>query len=142
MICRPDHNLQDIRAKIFPLKRRKVNAPEVAPSVSLPVKRKERSLSSLVVSTPKVSMQAGLTGKRSRALTRKAAALRGCSFSGEERAKREDSAEDHPRSSGSPDSHDKMQVKREKEFDSLFITIEFILILLQTKQVQCFMPRK
>ncbi|KAM5561607.1 E3 ubiquitin protein ligase DRIP2-like [Rosa sericea] len=105
---RPDHNLQDIRAKIFPLKRRKVNAPE-SPSVSSPVKRKERSLSSLVVSTPKVSVQAGLTGKRSRALTRKAAALRGCSFSVEGASKREESSEDHPRSSSSPDAQDKMQ---------------------------------
>ncbi|XP_050380620.1 E3 ubiquitin protein ligase DRIP2-like [Argentina anserina] len=105
---RPDHNLQDIRAKIFPLKRLKVNAPESL-SVSLPVKRKERSLSSLVVSTPKVSAQAGLTGKRSRALTRKAAASRGCSFSVEGAAKREESSEDHPRSSSSPDAQDKMQ---------------------------------
>ena len=56
-ICRPDHNLQDIRAKFFPLKRRKVEAPEVTPTNSLPVKRKERSLSSLVVSTPKVLIQ-------------------------------------------------------------------------------------
>ncbi|XP_004302060.1 PREDICTED: E3 ubiquitin protein ligase DRIP2-like [Fragaria vesca subsp. vesca] len=105
---RPDHNLQDIRAKIFPLKRRKINAPE-SPSVTLPVKRKERSLSSLVVSTRKVPVQAGLTGKRSRALTRKAAALRECSFSVEGTSKREDSSEDHPRSSSSPDAQDKMQ---------------------------------
>lgn len=128
LICRPDHNLQDIRAKIFPLKRRKIDAPEitpevtpevtheVTPSISLPVKRKERSLSSLVVSTPKVPMQTGLTGRRSRALTRKAAALRGCSFSAEEPMKRDDSTEDHPMSSSSTESLDrgarnKMQVK-------------------------------
>lgn len=128
LICRPDHNLQDIRAKIFPLKRRKIDAPEitpevtpevtheVTPSISLPVKRKERSLSSLVVSTPKVPMQTGLTGRRSRALTRKAAALRGCSFSAEEPVKRDDSTEDHPMSSSSTETLDrgprnKMQVK-------------------------------
>ncbi|BFG37165.1 hypothetical protein CerSpe_234390 [Prunus speciosa] len=116
---RPDHNLQDIRAKIFPLKRRKIDAPEitpevtpevtheVTPSISLPVKRKERSLSSLVVSTPKVPMQTGLTGRRSRALTRKAAALRGCSFSAEEPVKRDDSTEDHPMSSSSTESLDR-----------------------------------
>ncbi|KAI3972858.1 hypothetical protein MKX01_019516 [Papaver californicum] len=46
---RPDHNLQDLRAKIFPFKRRKVKAPEATPpTIPLPVRRKERSLSSLV----------------------------------------------------------------------------------------------
>ncbi|XVF57224.1 hypothetical protein PTKIN_Ptkin06aG0187300 [Pterospermum kingtungense] len=54
---RPDHNLQDIRAKIF--KRRKTKAPEAIPSVSPPAKRKERSLSSLMGSTLKVPMQSG-----------------------------------------------------------------------------------
>ena len=104
---RPDHNLQDIRSKIFPLKRRKINAPEVTPSITLPVKRKERSLSSLVVSTPKVPMQTGLTGRRTKAVARRAAALRGCSFAVEEPAKREDSAEEHSLSSSSPESHTK-----------------------------------
>ncbi|EOA40547.1 hypothetical protein CARUB_v10009276mg [Capsella rubella] len=65
---RPDHNLQDLRAKIFPLKRKKVKAPEI---VSLPAKRKERSISSLVVTTPRVSAQTGTTGRRSKASTRK-----------------------------------------------------------------------
>lgn len=116
MTCRPDHNLQDIRAKIFPLRRRKVNAPEVTTPVSLPVKRKERSLSSLVVSTPKVPIQTGLTGRRTKAVARKAAPLRGCSFAVEGSVKREDSVEDHPVSSSSPESQvkfgrNKMQVK-------------------------------
>lgn len=115
MPCRPDHNLQDIRAKIFPLRRRKINAPEVAPPISLPVKRKERSLSSLVVSTPKVPMQTGLTGRRTKAVARRTAALRGSSFAAEDTVKREDSAEDHPLSSSSPESQNrsvrnKMQV--------------------------------
>ncbi|CAK9314859.1 unnamed protein product [Citrullus colocynthis] len=102
---RPDHNLQDIRAKIFPLKRRKISAPEVSPLASLPVKRKERSLSSLVVNTPKVSMQSGgLTGRRSKNVARKAAALRGCSFGIEEPLKKEeDSGEDRTASSSSSD---------------------------------------
>lgn len=117
IICRPDHNLQDIRAKIFPLKRRKVEAPEVTPTNSLPVKRKERSLSSLVVSTPKVPMQTGLTGRRTKA-ARKAAAIRGGGFAVEEHAKKEDSAEDHPVSSSSHDSQNKIsrnkrQVKKD-----------------------------
>lgn len=116
MMCRPDHNLQDIRAKIFPLRRRKVNAPEVTTPVSLPAKRKERSLSSLVVSTPKVPMHTGLTGRRTKAVTRKAAALRGCTFVVEGSVKREDFVEDHPVSSSSPESQvkfsrNKMQVR-------------------------------
>ncbi|XP_022946124.1 E3 ubiquitin protein ligase DRIP2-like isoform X1 [Cucurbita moschata] len=102
---RPDHNLQDIRAKIFPLKRRKITAPEVSPLASLPIKRKERSLSSLVVNTPKVPMQSGgLTGRRSKNVARKGAALRGCSFGIEEPLKKEeDSGEDHSASSSSSD---------------------------------------
>ncbi|XP_042048517.1 E3 ubiquitin protein ligase DRIP2-like [Salvia splendens] len=75
---RPDHNLQDVRAKIFPHKRIKVKAPEVVTPVALPAKRKERSLSSLVVSTPRVSAQVGMTGRRSRSIARKAS--RGSSF--------------------------------------------------------------
>lgn len=108
MTCRPDHNLQDIRAKIFPLKRRKINAPEVTSSVPLPVKRKERSLSSLVVNTPKVPIQTGLTGRRTKAVARRAAALRGCSFAAGEPVKREDSVEDHSLNSSSPESQNKI----------------------------------
>ncbi|XLU30770.1 hypothetical protein S245_066836 [Arachis hypogaea] len=87
---RADHNLQDIRAKIFPYKKRKtkIKEPEVLPSVSPPAKRKERSLSSLVA--PKVSAQTGLTGKRTKTVSRKAAALRGCSFILEESIKKEE----------------------------------------------------
>ncbi|KAH9699177.1 E3 ubiquitin protein ligase DRIP2 [Citrus sinensis] len=110
---RPDHNLQDIRAKIFPFKRRKVQAPEVMPSISLPAKRKERSLSSLVVSTPKVPQHTGLTGKRTKGSTRKAAALRGCGFMLED--KKESSIEDHPMSSSSPDSLNKNAQNRRQE---------------------------
>ncbi|XP_015875346.1 E3 ubiquitin protein ligase DRIP2 isoform X1 [Ziziphus jujuba] len=113
---RPDHNLQDIRAKIFPLRRRKINAPEVTTPISLPVKRKERSLSSLVVSTPKVPIQTGLTGRRTKAVARKAAALRGCSFAVEGSIKREDSVEDHPASSSSPESQ--VKFTRNKMQDS------------------------
>ena len=105
IICRKDHNLQDIRAKIFPLKRRKVEAPEVTHTNSLPVKRKKRSLSSLVVNTPKVPIQTGLTGRRIKA------AIRGV-FAVEEHNKKEDSAEDHPVSSSSHDSQNKVTRNR------------------------------
>ncbi|XP_075658305.1 E3 ubiquitin protein ligase DRIP2-like isoform X1 [Castanea sativa] len=113
IICRPDHNLQDIRAKIFPHKRRKVEAPEVTPTNSLPVKRKERSLSSLVVSTPKVPMQTGLTGRRTKAARK--AAIRG-GFAVEEHTKKEDSAEDHPVSSSSHDSQNKITRNKRQNF--------------------------
>ncbi|XP_061970443.1 E3 ubiquitin protein ligase DRIP2-like [Populus nigra] len=103
---RPDHNLQDVRSKIFPYKRRKVEAPEVVESVTLPViRRKERSLSSLVVSTPKVSTQTTTTGRRTKPFPRKAAALRGSGFSIEKPIKKEhDHAEDSPESSSSPET--------------------------------------
>ncbi|CAA7037894.1 unnamed protein product [Microthlaspi erraticum] len=64
---RPDHILQDLRAKLFPLKRKRERAPEVVSSITLPARRKERSISSLVVSTPRVSAQTGTTGKRTKA---------------------------------------------------------------------------
>uniref|UniRef100_A0A0A9CYU7 RING-type domain-containing protein n=1 Tax=Arundo donax TaxID=35708 RepID=A0A0A9CYU7_ARUDO len=73
---RADHNLQDVRSKVFPFKRKKINAEDVESPITLPVKRKERSISSLVVNTPRIT-PAGSTGRRTRAVTRKAAALRG-----------------------------------------------------------------
>ncbi|GLT36414.1 hypothetical protein SLA2020_237780 [Shorea laevis] len=111
---RPDHNLQDVRAKIFPLKRRKVKAPEVVPPVTLPARRKERSLSQLVVNAPKVSTQA-MTGRRTKAVTRKAAVLRGSSFSMEKTVKKEeDSTDDHQESASSPETLNKFtQNKRQ-----------------------------
>ncbi|CAK9179289.1 unnamed protein product [Ilex paraguariensis] len=113
---RPDNNLQDVRAKIFPFKRRKVEAPEVVPSVSLPVKRKERSLSSLVVSTPRVSSKSALTKRRSKSIARKA--LRCTRFSIEKLVKKEEnSVEDHPESSSSPETLNKFtQNTRQNSF--------------------------
>ncbi|KAL2540646.1 E3 ubiquitin protein ligase DRIP2 [Abeliophyllum distichum] len=103
---RPDHNLQDVRTKIFPYKRRKVQAPDVVTPVTLPAKRKERSLSSLVVGTPRVSIQSGMTGRRSKSVARKAS--RGSSFTIEKPFKKEeDSMEDHPDSSSSPETLNK-----------------------------------
>ncbi|EES17330.1 hypothetical protein BDA96_08G172800 [Sorghum bicolor] len=73
---RADHNIQDVRSKVFPFKRKKVNAEEAESPITLPVKVKERSISSLVVNTPRVAPAAS-TRRRTRAVTRKAAALRG-----------------------------------------------------------------
>ncbi|XP_047310804.1 E3 ubiquitin protein ligase DRIP2-like isoform X2 [Impatiens glandulifera] len=88
---RPDHSLQDIRAKIFPYKRRQSKTPQVVlpSSVSPPVKRKERSLSSLVVTTPKVPMHIVFTGRTAKPALRKMN-FRGPSSSIKESAPSED----------------------------------------------------
>ncbi|KAK1287065.1 E3 ubiquitin protein ligase DRIP2 [Acorus calamus] len=116
---RPDHSLQDIRAKIFPFRRRKVKAPEVNPSIALPVRRKERSLSSLVVNTPRVSTQTGLTGRRTKSVARKAGPLRGAASVIEESNKNEeDNAEAHLESSSSPETLSKIaQNKRQNLYN-------------------------
>lgn len=109
LVIRPDHNLQDVRARIFPFKKRKVEAPEVTPSVTLPVRRKERSLSSLVVSTPRVSSQNAMTGRRSKAVARKTSALRGSRFPIEKPVKKEeDSEEDRAESSSSRETQNRL----------------------------------
>ncbi|KAM0929665.1 hypothetical protein ACQ4PT_001676 [Festuca glaucescens] len=65
---RPDHNIQNIRNKVFPRKA-EVDASKV-PNITSPAKRKERSLSSLVVETPKIATQTSLTGQRTKAVRR------------------------------------------------------------------------
>ncbi|CAL9153630.1 unnamed protein product [Musa hybrid cultivar] len=74
---RADHNLQDLRAKIFPLKKKKAGAPDTVPSIELPVKRKEISLSSLVVNSPRIATQTGLTGRRKKVVGSRAATIHG-----------------------------------------------------------------
>lgn len=65
MVYRADHNLQDLRAKLFPTEIEKANKEnEVVPLTRLPVKRKERSLSSLVVTAPRASVQSSMTRRR------------------------------------------------------------------------------
>ncbi|KAK3149945.1 hypothetical protein QOZ80_3AG0225140 [Eleusine coracana subsp. coracana] len=94
---RADHSLQDVRSKLFPFKRKKIKAEEVPSPDSLPTKRKERSISSLVVNTPKVK-PTSLTGRRTRAVARKAAAaLRGLGPVIEDPVKKEiDSGDNQP----------------------------------------------
>ncbi|KZV54369.1 hypothetical protein F511_03624 [Dorcoceras hygrometricum] len=96
---RPDHNLQDIRARLFPYKRTHTKAPEVVTPVTLPAKRKERSLSSLVVSTPRVSTQSLMIGRRSKSIARKAS--RGSSLITEKKFRKEEDSSDHLESSSS-----------------------------------------
>ncbi|KAE8022605.1 hypothetical protein FH972_008391 [Carpinus fangiana] len=72
---RADHNVQDLRAKLFPSVRKKIKATEAITSVPLPGKRKERSLSSLGVSTTRLSAHSGLIGRRIKSAARKCLAL-------------------------------------------------------------------
>ncbi|XP_062212694.1 E3 ubiquitin protein ligase DRIP2-like isoform X2 [Phragmites australis] len=64
---RVDHSLQYVRSKIFPFKKQKVKAQEVTSPFTSPIKRKERSLSSLTIHAPQVSMQKCLTKRRTKA---------------------------------------------------------------------------
>lgn len=109
---RPDHNLQDIRTTIFTYKRIQIKAPEVVTPVTFPAKRKERSLSSLVVSTPRVSTQSGMTGRRSKSMARKAS--RGSSFIVEKHFRKEEESSDHPESSRSREMLTKFTQKARK----------------------------
>ncbi|KAJ0093593.1 hypothetical protein Patl1_25235 [Pistacia atlantica] len=63
---RGDNNLQDLRLKLFPSRRSNSAAPEAVCSIQLPARRKERSLSSLVVSTPKVPAKSSQNRRRSK----------------------------------------------------------------------------
>ncbi|KAE8696939.1 E3 ubiquitin protein ligase DRIP2 [Hibiscus syriacus] len=115
---RPDHTLQDVRAKIFPLKRRKEKEPKALPPVTLPTRRKERSLSSLVVNAPKVSTQTTMTARRTQGFARKASAFRGSGFPVKKPVKRErDSVEDHQESASSPETLNKF-TQNKRQFTS------------------------
>ncbi|GAU33248.1 hypothetical protein TSUD_333710 [Trifolium subterraneum] len=109
----PDHSKLNIRYIVFPSKRREVKEPEVVAAsvepVPLPAKRKERSLSSLVVNTPRVSAQSSLTGRRTKP-TRKASSLRSSSFSIEKSIKQEEELlNNRPESSSSPETSNKLR---------------------------------
>ncbi|CAN7010849.1 unnamed protein product [Brassica oleracea var. botrytis] len=110
---RPDHILQDLKAKIFTPKRKRERAPEVVSSITLPARRKERSISSLVVSTPRVSAQTGTTGKRTKSLMRKDVRGSG-SFTKRTVKKEEEFGDDHTESGSSPETlKDLTQSKRQ-----------------------------
>lgn len=136
LITRPDHNLEDLRSRIFPSKRRKVRTPEVAPVILPPVRRKERSLSSLVVNSPRVSSHATTTGKRTAAAAvRIAAILRTPKVPNEKRVKKEDdSAEERSESSSSLETSDKFN--QNKRLVKKANTVLSFLLLLSSS---CFM---
>ncbi|XP_010510330.1 PREDICTED: E3 ubiquitin protein ligase DRIP2 isoform X1 [Camelina sativa] len=109
---KPDHILQDLRTKLFPLKRKR----ESVSSNTLPARRKERSISSLVVSTPRVAAQAGTTGKRTKTATRKDVRGSG-SFTKRVVKKEEEFGDDNTESASSPETlkkftQNKRQVKK------------------------------
>ncbi|TVU44571.1 hypothetical protein EJB05_04016 [Eragrostis curvula] len=64
---RVDHSLQYVRSKVFPSKRQKIEAAEVTPPFTSPIKRKEKSLSSLTIHAPQVSLQKCMTKRRTKA---------------------------------------------------------------------------
>lgn len=135
MISRVDHSLQDVRSKLFPFKRKKINAEEVPSSISLPTKVKERSISSLVVDTPKVK-PTGLTGRRTRAVARKtaaaaAAALRGLGPIIEDPVKKEiDSSDSHSHNSNLPaNSSTAPQIRRQVNNMLLMISLQHLMLV-------------
>ncbi|KAI4329715.1 hypothetical protein MLD38_028068 [Melastoma candidum] len=111
---RPDHNLQDVRSRIFPVNGKKVDSPEDQTPVTLPSRRKEKSLSQLVVNAPTVLPSTALTGKRTKAV-RKVHASPG---SAEKPAAREESSEDCPEKSSSPETIEKFAQTIRKGFTS------------------------
>ena len=106
--------MQDLRAKIFPLKRKRDKDLEI----TLPARRKERSISSLVVNTPRLSAQTGTTGKRTaKSLMRKDARGSSGSFTKRTVKKEEEIGDDHTESGSSPETlkdftQSKRQVKK------------------------------
>ena len=108
-----------------------MQAPEVVPSITPPIRRKERSLSSLVVSTPRVSTQTGTTGRRSKSVARKA--LRGSTFSVEKPVRKEGSSgEDQLDSASSPETLNKFtQNIRQVKSYSLMVVWHLILGFLE-----------
>ncbi|KAH0993887.1 hypothetical protein GBA52_005370 [Prunus armeniaca] len=94
-----DHNMQDITPKLFPSEREQVKAPSVS-SVTFPAKRKERYLSSLVISTPRVSSSSDMSGRR-RYPTRRSFTLQE-SLSIQEPEKKEEDLLERLNSSGTP----------------------------------------
>ncbi|KAG2728096.1 hypothetical protein I3760_01G189200 [Carya illinoinensis] len=86
---RADHTLQGLRAKVFPFGE-KADSPEVMPSVPCSGKRKERSLSSLGVSTPRLSARPGLIGRRLKSAARKSLVLQDSNLFVDESVRKEE----------------------------------------------------
>ncbi|XVF28707.1 hypothetical protein REPUB_Repub15cG0053200 [Reevesia pubescens] len=110
---RADNNWQDIRVKIFPSKGQKSKEPEGMSLVPLPARRKERSLSSLVVSTPRVSAKSSLIGTRSKLTARTTIASQESPFLNEDHVSK---LEDLPKVLSSPETYTKVAQNSRQEF--------------------------
>lgn len=154
LICRVDNNVQDLRAKIFPSVGKKAKAPELVLSVPQPGKRREKSLSSLAFSTPRLLAQSGQVGRRITFAARKhLAPQESILFSGEPVNKEEEvdkKVRDHPVSSsstGTPSEtvQNRRQVKEAKlfiffahtQFNPLFFW-KYSSLKITKKQATCF----
>uniref|UniRef100_A0ACD5X9T6 Uncharacterized protein n=1 Tax=Avena sativa TaxID=4498 RepID=A0ACD5X9T6_AVESA len=117
---RADHSLQDVRSKIFPFKRKKIKADDAASPISPPNNKiKERSISSLVVHTPRLT-PTGSTGRRTKVVTRKAAAaLRGLGPTTDNPVKKENDVSDkNAHSSSLPANSGKVPKKRRQNLSN------------------------
>ncbi|XVE65908.1 hypothetical protein DITRI_Ditri08aG0037600 [Diplodiscus trichospermus] len=110
---RADNNWQDIRTKVFPSKGQKSKEPQDTSSVPSPARRKEKSLSSLVVNTPRVSAKTSLTGRRSKLTTRKTIANHESPFPNEKHVSK---LEDLPKYPCVPETFSKVAQNRRQDF--------------------------
>ncbi|XP_074558851.1 E3 ubiquitin protein ligase DRIP2-like isoform X2 [Curcuma longa] len=112
---RPDHNLQDIKTKIFPPKRSKIEALEEISTPMIPIKRKEKSLSSLVVSTSHIATQTCSTGRRTKAVAKRAVNARDLRRSTNESSEKDDNIVDkYVEKSNSIEKMRKVSLKRKQ----------------------------
>ena len=102
--------------KVFPPKGQNSKEPEGASLVPSPARRKERSLSSLVVSTPRVSAKSSLTGKRSNLTARMTIASQESPFPSEEHVSK---LENLPKNLSSPESYSKVAQNRRQVKDGI-----------------------
>ncbi|XP_042401732.1 E3 ubiquitin protein ligase DRIP2-like isoform X2 [Zingiber officinale] len=113
---RPDHNLQDIKTKIFPPKRSKIETLDETSTPMIPTKRKEKSLSSLVVSTSHIATQTCSTGRRTKAVTKRAVYARGLRPSFNESSEKDDNIIDnYVEKSNSIEKMRKVSLKRKQD---------------------------
>ncbi|XP_042405342.1 E3 ubiquitin protein ligase DRIP2-like isoform X3 [Zingiber officinale] len=113
---RPDHNLQDIKTKIFPPKRSKTETLDETSTPMIPTKRKEKSLSSLVVSTSHIATQTCSTGRRTKAVTKRAVYARGLRPSFNESSEKDDNIIDnYVEKSNSIEKMRKVSLKRKQD---------------------------
>lgn len=146
LIHRADHSLEDLKVKLFGSKREKTQAPavfssvaEAIPSFPLEGKRKERSLSSLVISTPKIGTKSLLPRKRLKSIARKSPALRESILAEELLVKKVDDC--CHESLSSPETLSKiLQAKRqvkEAKIRFMYYVAFFLMIIHPLKNYRC-----